>query len=156
MDELHQDWETNCNYSTLQIPSYGIYTVSWWRGLWVAATRRAMPAVALLPAGSSKPDRSRGWEPDEERHLEEGTFHKIPLMLEAASSVRTWISGQMMLEMVHDRATTGVTRVVWTAAVLRCGRKMEKLSHYHFSWTVSFQKQRYMLDASTGDITIQR
>jgi len=30
----------------------------------------------LLPAGSPKPDRSRGWEPDEERYLEEGNFDK--------------------------------------------------------------------------------
>jgi len=47
-----------------------------------------MPAVALLPAGSPKPDRSRGLEPDEERYLEEGNFdNKITLMPEAASSV---------------------------------------------------------------------
>jgi len=28
------------------------------------------------------------------------------------------------------------------AVVLRCGKQMEKLPHYHFSWIVSFQKQR--------------
>jgi hypothetical protein len=32
--------------------------------------------------------------------------------------------------------------VVSTAAVLRCGKQMEKLPHYNFSWTVSLQKQR--------------
>jgi len=30
------------------------------------------------------------------------------------------------------------------AAVLRCGKKMEKLPHYYFSWIVSFQKQSYV------------
>jgi len=49
-----------------------------------------------------------------------------------------------MLEMVLDHIATGVTRVVWTAAVLRCGKEMEKLPHYYFSWIVSFQKQRYI------------
>jgi len=34
----------------------------------------------------------------------------------------------MILEMVHDHAATGVTRVVWTAAVLQCG---EKWKNYH-------------------------
>ena len=28
------------------------------------------------------------------------------------------------------------------AVVLRCGKQMGKLPHYHFSWIVSFQKQR--------------
>jgi len=37
------------------------------------------------------------------------------------------------------------------AAVLQCGKQMEKLPHYYFSWIVSFQKQRYMRDASSGD-----
>jgi hypothetical protein len=53
-------------------------------------------------------------------------------MPEAATSVATWSTEQMMLEMVHDRAVTGVTRVVWTAAVLRCEKQMEKLPHYYF------------------------
>jgi hypothetical protein len=35
-----------------------------------------------------------------------------------------------MLEMVHDRVTTGVTRVIRTAAVLLCGKQLEKLTHY--------------------------
>ena len=39
--------------------------------------------------------------------------------------------------MVQVRIATGVTRVVWTAVVLRCGKQMEKLPHYHFSWIVS-------------------
>jgi len=46
-----------------------------------------------------------------------------------------------MLEMVQDRIATGMTRVDWTAAVLRCWKQVEKLPHYYFSWTVSFQKQ---------------
>jgi hypothetical protein len=48
-----------------------------------------------------------------------------------------------MLEMVQFRITTGVTGVVCVAVVLRCGKGMEKLPHYHFSWLVCFQKQRY-------------
>jgi hypothetical protein len=44
-----------------------------------------------------------------------------------------------MVEMVHDRIAAGETTVVSTAAVLRCGKKMEKLPHYNFSWTVSLQ-----------------
>jgi hypothetical protein len=43
----------------------------------------------------------------------------------------------MMLEIVHDRVATGVTRVVGTVDVLRCGKQMEKLPHYYFSWIVS-------------------
>jgi hypothetical protein len=45
----------------------------------------------LIPAGSPKPDRLRGQEPDKEIYLEDG---------------------KMMLEMVQDRIATGVTRVV--------------------------------------------
>jgi hypothetical protein len=30
------------------------------------------------------------------------------------------------------------------AAVLRCGKQMEKLSHYYFSGIVCFQKERYI------------
>jgi hypothetical protein len=45
-----------------------------------------------------------------------------------------------MVEMVHDRIAAGETTVVSTAAVLRCGKQMEKLPHYNFSWTVSLQK----------------
>jgi hypothetical protein len=44
--------------------------------------------------------------------------------------------------MVHDRIAAGETTVVSTAAVLRCGKQMEKLPHYNFSWKVSLQKQR--------------
>jgi len=83
-------------------PSDRIYTLSWWRGWWVPVTLRAKPEVALLPVGSPKPDRSRGYEPDEEKYLEEGNFDKIPLMPVAASSVTTWSPGQMMIEMVQD------------------------------------------------------
>jgi hypothetical protein len=41
--------------------------------------------------------------------------------------------------MVHDRIAAGETTVVSTAAVLRCGKQMEKLPHYNFSCTVSVQ-----------------
>jgi hypothetical protein len=37
-----------------------------------------------------------------------------------------------MVEMVHDRIAAGETTVVSTAAVLRCGKQMEKLTHYNF------------------------
>jgi hypothetical protein len=47
-----------------------------------------------------------------------------------------------MVEMVHDRIAAGETTVVSTAALLRCGKQMEKLPHYNFSWTVSLQKHR--------------
>jgi hypothetical protein len=38
-----------------------------------------------------------------------------------------------------------------TAVVLRCGKKMKKLPHYHFSWIVSFQKLRYHVCEILGD-----
>jgi hypothetical protein len=38
-----------------------------------------------------------------------------------------------MVEMVHDRIAAGETTVVSTAAVLRCGKQMEKLPHYNFT-----------------------
>jgi hypothetical protein len=41
-------------------PTDGITTLSWWRGLRVPVNLRARRAVALLPAGSPMPDRSRG------------------------------------------------------------------------------------------------
>jgi hypothetical protein len=44
-----------------------------------------------------------------------------------------------MVEMVHDCIAAGETTVVSAAAVLRCGKQMEKLPHYNFSWTVSLQ-----------------
>jgi hypothetical protein len=37
-----------------------------------------------------------------------------------------------MFEKVHDRTATGVTRVILTATVLRCGKQMEKQHHYKF------------------------
>jgi hypothetical protein len=49
----------------------------------------------------------------------------------------------VILKMVQVRIATGVTRVIWTAVVLRCGKQMEKLPRYHFSWMISFQKQRF-------------
>jgi hypothetical protein len=45
-----------------------------------------------------------------------------------------------MVEMVHDRIEAGETTVVSMAAVLRCGKQMEKLPYDNFSWTVSLQK----------------
>jgi hypothetical protein len=39
-------------------------------------TLRAKPAVALLPIGSPKPDRSRGQEPIKERCLGDGKSNK--------------------------------------------------------------------------------
>jgi hypothetical protein len=50
-----------------------------------------------------------------------------------------------MVEMVHDRIAAGETTVFPTAAVLRCGKQMEKLPHYKFSWIVSLQKICEML-----------
>jgi hypothetical protein len=44
-----------------------------------------------------------------------------------------------MVEMAHDRIAAGETTVVSTAAVLRCGKQMEKLPYYNFSWRVSLQ-----------------
>jgi hypothetical protein len=46
--------------------------------------------------------------------------------------------------MVHDRIAAGETTVVSTAAVLRCGKQMEKLPHYNFSWTVSKTSEEAM------------
>jgi hypothetical protein len=46
-----------------------------------------------------------------------------------------------MVEMVHDRIAAGETTAVSTAAVLRCGKQMEKLPHYNFSWQ-SLSKNR--------------
>jgi hypothetical protein len=66
-------------------------------------------------------------------------------MPEAATSVVTWSTEQMMLEMVHDRVATVVTRVVWKAAVLQCGKQMEKLPHYYFSWIVC-SRNRYICE----------
>jgi hypothetical protein len=41
--------------------------------------------------------------------------------------------------MDHDRIAAGEGTVVSTAAVLRCGKQMEKLPHCNFFWTVAFQ-----------------
>jgi hypothetical protein len=51
-----------------------------------------------------------------------------------------------MVEMVHDRVAAGETTVVSTAAVLRCGKQMEKLPHYNFFWTVSLSKTGLSLE----------
>jgi hypothetical protein len=51
-----------------------------------------------------------------------------------------------MVEMVHDRIAAVETTVVSTAAVLRCGKQMEKLPHYNFSWPVSLSKTGLSLE----------
>jgi len=53
-------------------PSNGISTLLWWRSLEVPVTLRAKSAVALLPVGYPKPDRSRGQEPHKDRCQREG------------------------------------------------------------------------------------
>jgi hypothetical protein len=60
-----------------------------------------------------------------------------------------------MVEMVHDRIAAGETTVVSTAAVLRCGKQMEKLPHYYFSWKVSLQKQRTQFGRGYGPVARQ-
>ena len=66
-----------------------------------------------------------------------------------ATSVATCSTEQMILEFVHDRVTTGLTRAVRKSAVLRCGEKMEKV-HFYFSWIFSFQKPKTRRDVSSG------
>jgi hypothetical protein len=51
--------------------------------------------------------------------------------------------------MVHVRTETGVTKVVSTAATLRCEKQVEKLPHYYFSWMTSFQKSLKAIIPST-------
>jgi hypothetical protein len=60
-----------------------------------------------------------------------------------------------MFEMVRDRIAAGETTVVSTAAVLRCGKQMEILPHYNFSWIVSLQKQTLSLEV-TMDLSRDR
>jgi hypothetical protein len=60
-----------------------------------------------------------------------------------------------MVEMVHDRITAGETTMVSTAAVLRCGKQMEKLLHYNFSWTASLQKQETQFGRDYGPVARQ-
>ena len=40
----------------IPLPPHGVYTLSWLTGFWVPVTLRAKLAVALLPAGSPKPE----------------------------------------------------------------------------------------------------
>jgi hypothetical protein len=61
-----------------------------------------------------------------------------------------------MFEMVHDRIAAGETTVVSTAAVLRCGKQMEKLPHYNISWIFSLQKQRNSQLEETMDLSRDR
>lgn len=68
-------------------PSNGISTLLWWRSLEVPVTLTAKLAVALLPVGSLKSDRSRGQEPKTD--AEKGTPTQIPVMTEAGTSVTT-------------------------------------------------------------------
>jgi hypothetical protein len=64
---------------------------------------------------------------------------------------------QWMVEMVHDRIAAGETTVISMAAVLRCGKQIEKLPHLYFPLTASFQKNRGKLrDVSAGDKTFRR
>jgi hypothetical protein len=61
----------------------------------------------------------------------------------SATPVVTRITEQMILEMVHDHLTRGVTTLLRKAAVLRYRRQMEKMPYYvYYSWTNSFQNQR--------------
>jgi hypothetical protein len=61
-----------------------------------------------------------------------------------------------MVEMVHDRIAAGETTVVSTAAVLRCGKQVEKLPHYNFSWIVSLQKTEKLSLEGTMDLSRDR
>jgi hypothetical protein len=47
-----------------------------------------------------------------------------------------------MVEMVHDRIAAGETTMVSTAAVLRCGKQMEKLPYYLLFPGQSLSKNR--------------
>jgi hypothetical protein len=60
---------------------------------------------------------------------EKGTLTQIPLMPEAVTSAATWSTEQWMFEMGHGSITAGNTTVVSMAAILRCGKQMEKLPH---------------------------
>jgi hypothetical protein len=53
-------------------------------------------------------------------------------MSEAVTSVVTCSTEQCMVEMVHDHTAAGEATVVPMAAVLRCGKQMEKLPHTTF------------------------
>jgi hypothetical protein len=61
-----------------------------------------------------------------------------------------------MVEMVHDRIAAGDTTVVSTAAVLRCGKQMENLPHYNFSWTISLQKTEKLSLEEAMDLSRDR
>jgi hypothetical protein len=61
-----------------------------------------------------------------------------------------------MVEMVHDRIAAGETTVVSTAAVLRCGKQMEKLPHHNFSWIVSLQKTEKLSLEEAMDLSRDR
>jgi hypothetical protein len=50
-------------------------------------------------------------------------------MPEAARSVVTGSTEQLMLEMVHDSVKKGMIRVVRMADVQRCGQQIERLTH---------------------------
>jgi hypothetical protein len=60
-----------------------------------------------------------------------------------------------MVEMVHDRIAAGETTVVSTAAVLLCGKQMEKVPHYNFSWTVSLQNFEEAMDLSQDRVILE-
>jgi hypothetical protein len=60
-----------------------------------------------------------------------------------------------MVEMVHDRIAAGETTVVSTTVVLRCGKQMEKLPHYNFSWTVSPKNMLKLKIALLGELSLE-
>ena len=99
-------------YTTVPCPSNSISTLLWWRSLEVPVILRAKLAVALLPVGSPKWDRSRGQEPNKDTCLGNGTPTQIPTMTEVATSVTTWSTEELTLEMAHDCAATCVVRDV--------------------------------------------
>jgi len=81
------------------------------------------------------PDRSEGGNQTKRDAYEKETPIQIFLMPAAATLVTTWNTEQMMLEMVHDRATTRVT--CCTATWKENG---EKLPHLLFLGSL-FQKK---------------
>ena len=133
--------------------SNGVSTLLWWGGLWVPVTLSVKPAVALFSVRYPNQADQEGRSQMKRDAEEKGTSIQIILMLEAVTPVMTWNMKQMMLEVVHACIASDVTRVVWMPAVLWCGKWMEKVPHYYFSWVVSFQKQRQIWDAPCGNVS---
>jgi hypothetical protein len=61
-----------------------------------------------------------------------------------------------MVEMVHGRITVGETTVVSTAAVLRCGKQMEKLPHYYFSGQSLSESLEDAMDLSQDRLLLKK